>query len=224
MSSKPVETLEEFLAWYFDIVVEGMNDVNPSLALAEALDRYRPKRKRVTKDQFRPLVFLFEELRDRVELSIEQFSENPMSWCAHADLAIGFIPDSLHQQGKAIVENMGQSEAAAALSLSRVGSDNANSSPEQEEISPDELVALPISITDEGRRQTAIKKEVFSRIEKMVVSYDTPPSVTLTASGESIQIDGYPAQVITWMEKNKISVPPALHQMALDWEAAGKGQ
>ena len=88
----------------------------------------------------------------------------------------------------------------------------------------DELVALPIIRRDGKRYQTSVRREAFLHIVNVSVKFQNIDGsvVKLTNEhGDVIKLSGTPAQVIAWMEKNKISTPPILRQMALDWEEEG---
>lgn len=67
MSSLPGYTLEEYIAWNWDLVVDDNSGVNTSLHLAEALGMSTTARPRITKEQFAPILALYEPYREQVE-------------------------------------------------------------------------------------------------------------------------------------------------------------
>ena len=106
MSSKPGNTLEDFLLWDFDIVVPDMNDANVSLMMAEALGNI-PQRPRLTKEQFAQVVAMFEPYRESVEIALDNFDEESQSWRAYAGAAFDWLPDELIKNARARVNSFG---------------------------------------------------------------------------------------------------------------------
>lgn len=94
MSSLPGYTLESYLMWQFNITVDEYADANPSLEIAEVLLNKQPVRKNLTKEQFQPVVDLFELFRDYVERQLENFDEGKQSWRDYAGYAFTNIPDT----------------------------------------------------------------------------------------------------------------------------------
>ena len=86
MSSCPGTTLEAFLMWQHDLVVDGDSSANPSLEIAEAMGRVS-NRKHLTAIEFAGIVELYEGHRKEIESKLEQFDEETMSWRDYAGLA-----------------------------------------------------------------------------------------------------------------------------------------
>lgn len=79
MSSFPGNKLEDFLAWNFNLVVEGRDDVSANLAMAELLGNIT-RRPRLTEIQFIPLVQYFEPKRNEIETTLANFDGETQSW------------------------------------------------------------------------------------------------------------------------------------------------
>lgn len=105
MSSCPGYTLEAFLAWEYNIIVEDRPEANFSLGMAEAIGNI-PSRPSLTKPQFAELVKMFEEYRHDVEARLDDFDEDEQSWRGYAGYAFEFIPEELNQQALAYVRSL----------------------------------------------------------------------------------------------------------------------
>lgn len=103
MSSIPGYTLEDFLAWNFDVVVND-SETNFSLGMAEALGN-RPRRPRLTAEQFAPIVELYEEHREKVEERLLDFDEECQSWRDYAGCVFDFIPDELDEKARELLKS-----------------------------------------------------------------------------------------------------------------------
>ena len=103
MSSLPGYRLEDFLAWNYDLIVDGDGSTNPSLQIAEALGNISP-RSNIDKGRFRALVELFEEYREGVEYKLADFNEKPRSWRDYAYYAFDFIPENVFDEGAAFLK------------------------------------------------------------------------------------------------------------------------
>ena len=96
MSSCPGYSLEEYLSWCYDIVVEDLGETNTSLGIAEALGTATHRRPRMTAQQFAPIVTMFEPYRDEVERLLLNYEEEENgSWRDYAGLVFDFIPDEM---------------------------------------------------------------------------------------------------------------------------------
>lgn len=104
MSSLPGFTLESFVAWNYDIVVEGQNDPNTSLQIAEALGTATQRRPRLTQEQFAKVVAIFEPHRERVEDRLGYFDEDCQSWRDYAGYSFDFIADETYDEGKRVLQ------------------------------------------------------------------------------------------------------------------------
>lgn len=74
MSSIPGRSLEDYIAWNYNIVVIGEDENNVSLGLAEAIGTFKP-RSRLTKGQFKVILDHFETKRDEIEEGLLDFDE-----------------------------------------------------------------------------------------------------------------------------------------------------
>lgn len=91
MSSLPGHTLEDFLMWNFDLIVDGDGHANPSLEIAEALG-VPTRRRSVSAEQFGRIVAQYEQYRADAERSLENFDEETQSWRDYAGSAFEFMP------------------------------------------------------------------------------------------------------------------------------------
>ena len=99
MSNCPGRTLEAFLLWNYDLVLEGEQPVNHGLAIAEAMDR--PTRlSRITPEQFSVLVALFGPWREDMENTLNQFDEREQSWRDYAWSVAAHVEDALFDIGR----------------------------------------------------------------------------------------------------------------------------
>lgn len=93
MSSCPGYALEDYLAWNFNVVVEGRGENNPSLDIAEMLGTATRRRDVLTKEDFAPIVKLFEDCRERVECRLQDFDDDRQSWRDYAGACFDDLPD-----------------------------------------------------------------------------------------------------------------------------------
>lgn len=105
MSSLPGYTLEAFLSWNFDVIVDGDASTNVSLQIAEAIGTIK-KRRELTKEQFAPVVALFEEHRKYVEDKLSEFDEDNMSWRQYASYEFGNISDNLYEEADELLNKI----------------------------------------------------------------------------------------------------------------------
>lgn len=103
MSSLPGLTLEAFLMWNFNLIVDGDGSANPSLQIAEAMGTAARARRQISKDEFAPVVALFEPYRIDVENNLADFDDEIQSWRDYAGWCFEFIPDALYTQGGALL-------------------------------------------------------------------------------------------------------------------------
>lgn len=96
MSSLPGVTLESFLMWNYDLIVDGDGSANQSMAIAEACG-VSSRRRRITAEQFAPLVAVFEPHREDVENWLLDFDEENQSWRDYAGYCP--IPKELYRAG-----------------------------------------------------------------------------------------------------------------------------
>jgi len=95
MSSKPGDTMEDFLAWQLDIVVENHGEANVSLGIAEALGNVLPRR-RLSWKQFQFIVVVCEPLREDIERQLREFDEETScSWRDYCAVFEDYYPDEI---------------------------------------------------------------------------------------------------------------------------------
>lgn len=93
MSSIPDYTLEAYVLWNHDLVVEGHDDANSSLRIAEALGM-PPHRLRLTAPEFKILMQLYEPIRDPVERYLNEFDEEEHgSWRDFSTVVHDCVPE-----------------------------------------------------------------------------------------------------------------------------------
>ena len=90
MSSIPGYTLESFLLWDFNLVVENHEEANFSLGLAEMLGTI-PLRPRMSQDEFAKIVAAFEPHRERIEELLSDY-DHDNSWRDYAGYAFDWLP------------------------------------------------------------------------------------------------------------------------------------
>ena len=103
MSQIPGYRLEDFLMWSFDLVVDGESDANWSMMAVEKLGMVEPKRKVLTKEQFKQIVNLYEDLREWVERKLDEFDEETQSWRDYGYYAFEFTNER-DKQALALLE------------------------------------------------------------------------------------------------------------------------
>lgn len=108
MSSWPGSTLEDFLMWNYDLVVDGGGSSNPSLEIAEAVGTASRRRPRITSEQFAPIVALFEPYREDMERHLNWFEEDTMSWRDYASAVSEQAPDDVFDKGAELVKQLNQ--------------------------------------------------------------------------------------------------------------------
>lgn len=104
MSTCPGTTLEDYLMWRYNLIVDGDSSANLSLQIAEAMG-VKTARKRITAAEFAPLVELFEPHRRKIEWRLEDCSEDESgSWRDYAGFAFDFLPGDVIKRGEEISE------------------------------------------------------------------------------------------------------------------------
>lgn len=92
MSSIPGYTLESFILWQYDLIVESQPDANFSLSLAEVLGT-SSRRLIVTDEVFKEILEPFEPHREQVERLMFDFDEDTQSWRDYGGSCFDFLPD-----------------------------------------------------------------------------------------------------------------------------------
>lgn len=104
MSSLPGLTLESFVMWQWDLIVDGDGSANFSLSMAELLGN-KTRRISINKDQFKLILDLYEEYREDVEYKLWDFDEEENSWRDYAGYNFDFIPNEVSDKAEIIVKN-----------------------------------------------------------------------------------------------------------------------
>ena len=95
MSSLPGYTLEAFISWNFDLVIEDLGETNVSLGMAELLGNIAP-RKTMSKEKFTELITtFFEPYRESVELYLGWFDGDSQSWRDYSACVFDCIPEPI---------------------------------------------------------------------------------------------------------------------------------
>lgn len=103
MSSIPGPTLEAFLMWNYDLIVDGDGSGNLSRQLAEAIGTAPQRRREIDGDHFAKLVAIYEPYREMVEDRLSDFDEKTQSWRDYAGHGFQFLPASLWDHGSKII-------------------------------------------------------------------------------------------------------------------------
>src|ERR1700692_190176 len=84
MSEIPGYTLEKYLMWEFDLIVDDDDSANISLSYAERLGTAVSRRKRMSSELFAQVVAIFEEYRGMVEDRLADFDHQECGWRQYA--------------------------------------------------------------------------------------------------------------------------------------------
>ena len=103
MSSLPGYNLEDFVMWYFDLIVDDNRNANQSLKIAEALG-IKTRRISITVEQFKPILVLFEPWRNEIEEHLSDFDEEYQSWRDYAGYSFDFIPNEIFNKANKIIK------------------------------------------------------------------------------------------------------------------------
>lgn len=101
MSSRPGWTLEEFVMWEHDLIVDGDDGANESLRISEWMGQ-PTRRVSITKEQFMPILSLYEPYRKQVESLLSDFNDDEQSWRDYAGYAFDFITANVFKQANEI--------------------------------------------------------------------------------------------------------------------------
>lgn len=105
MSSIPGYTLEDFVAWQWNLVVDEAPENNISLGMAEALGNVAP-RPRLTKEQFAPIVAIYEPLRETIERRLDDFDEDNQSWRSYAGYVDADVTPAMEAEAERLVKEL----------------------------------------------------------------------------------------------------------------------
>ncbi|MNH65346.1 hypothetical protein D3C73_173550 [compost metagenome] len=105
MSSIPGYKLEDFVAWQWNLVVDEAPENNISLGFAEALGNI-PERPRLTKEQFAPILAVYEPLRETIERRLDDFDEDKQSWRGYASYVDCDMTDEMNAEAERLVKEL----------------------------------------------------------------------------------------------------------------------
>lgn len=94
MSTIPGYTLEDYVMWELDLIVDGDGHANLSLQVAEAMGQ-QTRRTNITANQFGKIMELFEPYRAKVESALLDYDYEYQSWRDYAGIAFDFIPEDV---------------------------------------------------------------------------------------------------------------------------------
>jgi len=80
MSSIPGYTLEKYVAWNHNLIVQGLDETNVSVGMAESLGLASHQRSVITEEQFAKIVRIYEPHREAIENWLDDFDEEHQSW------------------------------------------------------------------------------------------------------------------------------------------------
>lgn len=105
MSSLPGYTLESFVAWQWNLIVEELPESNMSLGIAELLLN-APRRKTMTHLEFKTVLSYYEPYRETIEMRLHDFDEETQSWRTYAECVDCDISDTLQATIKQHIDNI----------------------------------------------------------------------------------------------------------------------
>lgn len=113
MSSLPGYSLEDFVAWQWNLIVDEAPENNISLGIAEALG-VKTNRVHITKEQFAPIVAIYEPFREDIERRLADFDEETQSWRSYA----AYVDSDVTPEIEAVVDRLVK-ELKCALSTEK---------------------------------------------------------------------------------------------------------
>lgn len=102
MSSLPGLTLEYYLMWLFDLIVDGDGSANAFLQIAEAIG-VSTRRTRISGLDFAPIVRIYEPMRECIENTLAKFDEDSMSWRDYAIACQSCNPPEIYSDANSLV-------------------------------------------------------------------------------------------------------------------------
>lgn len=111
MSSIPGYTLESFLIWNLNLIVEDTEEANFSLSCAELIGTVH-QRPMLTQEQFKQILALFdpvivsdstETIREMVERRLDDFEEDEQSWRDYCNYVDTDVPEELYDKARALI-------------------------------------------------------------------------------------------------------------------------
>ncbi|MCY1337425.1 hypothetical protein D9M68_18950 [compost metagenome] len=105
MSSLPGYSLEDFVAWQWNLSVIDAPENNVSLGMAEFIGTVAP-RPTVTKEQLAKVVSLYEPYRETIEDRLLDFDEEEQSWRSYAEHVDSDVTEEINEAAKQLVKEL----------------------------------------------------------------------------------------------------------------------
>ncbi len=105
MSSIPGYTLEDFVAWQWNLIVEEQSESNVSLGMAEFFGTVS-RRKTLTQTEFKEIISLYLPYRQIIEGRLADFDEETQSWRGYAEVVDLDIPEEVQRKIGQLVKEL----------------------------------------------------------------------------------------------------------------------
>ena len=105
MSSLPGYTLESFVAWQWNLIVEELPESNVSLGMAEFFGTVS-RRKTLTQTEFKEIISLYLPYRQIIEGRLADFDEETQSWRGYAEVVDPDIPEEVQRKIGQLVKEL----------------------------------------------------------------------------------------------------------------------
>ena len=105
MSSLPGYTLESFVAWQWNLIVEEQSESNVSLGMAEFFGTVS-RRKTLTQTEFKEIISLYLPYRQVIEERLADFDEETQSWRGYAEVVDPDIPEEVQRKIGQLVKEL----------------------------------------------------------------------------------------------------------------------
>lgn len=105
MSSLPGYTLEDFVAWQWNLIVEEQSESNVSLGMAEFFGTVS-RRKTLTQTEFKEIISLYLPYRQVIEERLADFDEETQSWRGYAEVVDPDIPEEVQRKIGQLVKEL----------------------------------------------------------------------------------------------------------------------
>lgn len=105
MSSIPGYTLEDFVAWQWNLIVEEQSESNVSLGMAEFFGTVS-RRKTLTQTEFKEIISLYLPYRQVIEERLADFDEETQSWRGYAEVVDLDIPEEVQRKIGQLVKEL----------------------------------------------------------------------------------------------------------------------
>ena len=99
--------------WNHDLIVGEDDHANISLQIAETLGLVQ-RRKSITREQFAPILALYEPYRDKIEGKLCDFDEENQSWRDYAGYAFDFVSTSVSEKVNELIKSLTKGGATSS--------------------------------------------------------------------------------------------------------------